>query len=156
MAALRKLFPSKDKEIFLKGLKILTLIGCILGFTYNSYETLEKYFNHATLVLASSKTQKQLPAPDVILCYVNAFTEAPNRKTFLIEENYINVTRNPFDILRDKKIRQSNLGDTLGDAYNKLINYTAKELNTAYSGRCLVLKFKDLVSINFSANIHVK
>ena len=143
------------KTLILKALKIATFIGCTVGFIVNSLETLEKYSENATLVLTSTKRYPQLPAPDVILCYGSAFTETPDRKTYLTQENYVKWTRDPFDILLShdqmSQIYLTKLGQSFGggfkQVFSKTINHTVQELRTVLNGRCILIKFKDQVSI---------
>ena len=132
----------RKSEICFQALRAVTLLLCLTGFVLNSYETFNKYFKQATLVLSSTQHWKtELPLPVFVLCNISAFKETPANSSIWRASQYLDMTRNPKEIL-------SNIHLYNPTSKSILLNpssYTTEELRTVYFGRCLTIKLTNNV-----------
>ena len=116
------------------ALVIVTLVLCVSGFMWNTYETFEKFISRARLVLTVSQSELQLPLPVFVLCNHLAYKELPyertkGNKSIWLEDRYLEQTRDPSDLFRNE----------IWNGKEKRLNYTTQELHTALHGRCLAI-----------------
>ena len=129
------------KKNYFQVLWVFTLILCIAGFVLNVSETFHKFFNKATLVLSSTKAdQDALPLPVFVICNQTAFKEPDSSKSVWAEQEYLEQTINPFNILLEIS-KYSPLTESNGNFHPAI--YHTSELNTAYMGRCLCIELNE-------------
>ena len=95
---LQNVAKSKIYRAFVAG----SLILCIAGFTWNTFETIDKFISAAKLVLTeSTESYAELPYPVFVFCNNTAYREIPslNESPMWQFEDYINLTRNPGEII---------------------------------------------------------
>ena len=62
------------KDNFYSLLKITTLLICMGFFLLNSWQTMEKYFQHESILVSrTQKKRQELPLPSFLLCNGSAF-----------------------------------------------------------------------------------
>ena len=124
---------------FVKILKVVTLIFCVVAFVLNVLSSIENYMNDATVQQSSTQLDRtRLPLPAFLICngvgYKDSEVELPWE-----EKDYFNLTRDPDDF--DVKVITNEEHDPPLDPND----YTLRVWNTVYDGRCLSIEFKHWV-----------
>ena len=128
----------------LKGLQVATAVVCVALFVVNVLGTALSFFNKATVVFSTTQTTNtELPLPAFLICNGYPYQSVGDGSTSLWDGNvYLNATRDPKDF--GVSLQTVSLYGVGIDVDPKL--YSTKVVNTVFHGRCLFLKFKNMVS----------
>ena len=134
----------RGKAKLLKGLQAATVVICVGLFVVNVFGTALSFFNNATVVFSTTQiTNARLPLPAFLVCNGSPYQRVGNGNTSNWDERvYMSSTRDPEDFEVTVQIPVNGVGK---DMDPKL--YSRKVLNTVYHGRCLFIKFKDMVGL---------
>lgn len=132
---------SKRKHCFCKFLTIVTAIGCIVGFVFNSLAILDGYLSGATTVVSEKEfADKGFKPPVITVCSVVPFKTRP--WTNMSYESYDENTLSAGDIFKEFS--------TSNGVYNTNASVEVNVLYTLQRGRCYTVKFHENVCLSFS------
>ena len=142
MSALR-IQELKRKSNYLKLLKLITVIACIIFFILNVLDSFTKFLNNATIQTSFTQTTNvKLPLPAFLVCRKYAFNDGQN---VFSEDGYINATKDPDEL----RLEVLDPGWSTGCCPEPMDpnKYSIEVLNTVYHGRCVSIKFLNMVSL---------
>ena len=145
MSALR-VQQLRRKSNYLKLLKLITVIVCIIFFILNVLDSFTKFLNNATIQTSFAQTTNvKLPLPAFLVCRKYAFNDGQNVFT---EDGYKNATKDPTELQLEVLAPHSCCPEPLDPD-----KYQTEVLNTVFHGRCVSIKFLNMVSLGIYQHI---
>ena len=93
-------------------LVVVSILLCIGGFVYNTYDTVVKFIRGGKLVLTTSKSFAKLPLPVLVLCNHTAYKDIQyDNTTIWHQHRYLELTRDPEEILLNLTVHSISRGE---------------------------------------------
>ena len=138
------------------GLKMASIVLCILGFVGNSYLTFQQYIGEQTLIIHDNEPNSKLLIPSFTLCGHEGFRKENSDVSDLEINNYISNTFSLNEIvycIRDEYKSNFKVSNCTGEPLFKIDPEKPNKwkLTTTYSawrGRCYTIEYLQKVSKN--------